>query len=82
MPSFGPGEGPIFYQLRCTGSENRLSDCPKSSSYYTGHSNDAGVRCQLNLSPGNVILQWCYSLFTSHSLTLEELNLDPHVKHT
>ena len=56
LPSFGPGEGPIFFhQLRCTGSENRLSDCPKSSSYNTYHSNDAGVRCPFNLSTGNVI---------------------------
>ena len=64
MPYFGPGEGPIFFHgLRCTGSENRLSDCSKSSSYNTYHSNDAGVRCQLNFSPGKFILQ-CHSFFT------------------
>ena len=79
MPSFGPGEGPIFFhQLRCTGSENRLSDCSKSSSYSLNHYNDAGVRCQLNFSPGKVILQ-CHSLFTNPS---GGLNLVFYVNHT
>ena len=47
--------GPILlYNVRCTGSERRLVDCP-SGSYHYGirHSNDAGVRCQINPSPGN-----------------------------
>ena len=55
MSSFGPGEGPIFFHgLSCTGSENRLSDCSQSDPYNSDHNNDAGVRCQFNLSPCNV----------------------------
>ena len=42
---FGPGTGSIVRQyVRCTGSENRLIDCPTSSSSCT-HSEDAGVTC-------------------------------------
>ena len=56
MPSFSPGEGSIFFDnLRCSGSENRLIDCPKSSYYYISRY-QAGVRCQFNPSSGNVIL--------------------------
>ena len=54
LQTFGPGVGPIIlYNLRCTGSERRLVDCPYS--YGTGHGNDAGVRCQHNPSPGNAM---------------------------
>ena len=47
--------GPILlYNLRCTGSEGSLVDCPSGSyNYGTGHSNDAGVRCQLNSESGS-----------------------------
>ena len=42
---FGAGTGSIVRQyVRCTGSENRLIDCPTSSSSCT-HSEDAGVTC-------------------------------------
>ena len=55
MPYFGPGEGPIiFHGLSCTGSENSLSDCSQFDPYNIDHNNDAGVRCQFNLSPCNV----------------------------
>ena len=57
LQTFGPGVGPILlYNLRCTGSESRLVDCPSGSySYALDHSNDAGVRCQHNPSPGNAM---------------------------
>ena len=46
---FGAGIGPIHLDdVGCTGSENHLIDCSRSSSVrcYYGHSEDAGVRCQ------------------------------------
>ena len=46
---FGAGAGTIYLDnVGCTGSENNLTDCPRSSSVYCagGHSEDAGVRCQ------------------------------------
>ena len=47
--------GPILiYDVRCTGSERRLVDCPSGSYHYgISHYSDAGVRCQINPSPGN-----------------------------
>ena len=48
---FGAGIGKIFLDdVGCTGSEHRLIDCSRASSSslcYRGHSEDAGVRCQL-----------------------------------
>ena len=42
---FGEGTGSIVRQyVSCTGNENRLIDCPTSSSSCT-HSEDAGVTC-------------------------------------
>ena len=46
---FGTGTGTIFLDnVGCTGSENNLNDCSRSSSVscFGGHSEDAGVRCQ------------------------------------
>ena len=46
---FGAGTGTIFLNnVGCTGSEMKLTDCPRSSTVYCvyGHSEDAGVRCQ------------------------------------
>ena len=46
---FGRGVGPIFLDdVGCSGSENNLINCSHSSSVscYSGHSQDAGVRCQ------------------------------------
>ena len=71
MPHFRHGEGSIYFgNLRCSGYENRLIDCQKTSfyeiyPYYT----PAGVRCQFNPSSGNV---YCHSLFTSSSLPYKE----------
>ena len=46
---FGAGSGPIHLEsVACSGIENNLTDCPRSSSVScsNGHSEDAGVRCQ------------------------------------
>ena len=46
---FGAGIGTIYLDnVGCTGSETRLIDCSRSStvSCLSGHSEDAGVRCQ------------------------------------
>ena len=46
---FGFGAGPIHLDnVDCTGRESNLTDCPHSSfvSCSSGHSEDAGVRCQ------------------------------------
>ena len=46
---FGAGTGTIYLDnVGCTGSETNLNDCPRSSSVscFSGHSEDAGVRCQ------------------------------------
>ena len=46
---FGAGTGSIFLDgLGCSGSEQRLIDCSRSStvSCFSGHNEDAGVRCQ------------------------------------
>ena len=51
---FGRGTGPLLLdRLRCTGREQYLLNCSHSgvgvTSYYCGHDDDAGVRCQGNL---------------------------------
>ena len=46
--TFGRGSGQIWLDnVRCTGSEIRLIDCPANSigSHNCVHSEDAGVRC-------------------------------------
>ena len=48
---FGQGTGPILLDdLRCTGTEARLVDCPSNgigiSNHCNGHADDAGVQCQ------------------------------------
>ena len=46
---FGAGTGTIYLdKVGCTGSENNLIDCSRSSTVRCtyGHSEDAGVRCQ------------------------------------
>ena len=48
---FGQGTGPILLDdLRCTGTETRLVDCPSNgigiSTHCNGHADDAGVQCQ------------------------------------
>ena len=47
---FGQGTGPILLDdLRCTGTETRLIDCPSdgvgNSDFCNGHADDAGVQC-------------------------------------
>ena len=46
---FGAGTGTIYLDsVGCSGSETNLIDCSRSSTVtcYSGHSEDAGVRCQ------------------------------------
>jgi len=46
---FGAGAGPIHLDnVDCSGSENHLINCSHANvnRCYTGHSEDAGVRCQ------------------------------------
>ena len=46
---FGAGTGTIFLDgLGCSGSEQQLIDCSRSSTVFcgSGHNEDAGVRCQ------------------------------------
>ena len=43
---FGRGYGTIaVYSARCQGNEQRLFDCPLSTSTYCGSRADAAVRC-------------------------------------
>ncbi len=45
---FGAGSGDIFLDgVGCTGSESSLLDCTRASSVscFSGHNEDAGVRC-------------------------------------
>lgn len=45
---FGAGSGQIWLDnVACTGSENRLADCPANTlgAHNCAHSEDAGVRC-------------------------------------
>ena len=47
---FGAGTGTIFLDnTGCSGDEARLIDCTRASSVtcFSGHSEDAGVRCQI-----------------------------------
>ena len=58
---FGAGIGRTFLdEVGCTGSERRLIDCSRASSSYLrcygGHSEDAGVRCQLEGLQQNCVL--------------------------
>ena len=52
---FGAGTGTIYLDsVGCSGSETNLIDCSRSSTVTcnSGHSEDAGVRCQgMNLDP-------------------------------
>ena len=45
---YGQGSGPInIDDTGCTGSEQRLIDCPFSPIHNCGHSEDAGVDCTI-----------------------------------
>ena len=44
--AFGLGTGPIYLDdLRCTGSEATLFECPFDPTHNCNHFEDAGVRC-------------------------------------
>ena len=45
--------------VQCQGSETRLIDCPANAlgSHNCGHSEDAGVRCQVSCTQGDIRLQ-------------------------
>ena len=54
--SFGAGTLQISYtNLRCTGYEARLLDCPHSDNSRCNHNEDAGVRCHLQTSEYELI---------------------------
>ena len=60
---FGRGTGSIWIDdARCTGSESRLIDCVHDpSTTDCGHSEDAGVRCNLVCKP-----PICYVMFVGY----------------
>ena len=61
----GRGTGPIYLtNLRCTGSEATLLDCPTVSGRTCGHNEDAGVRCSLRTG------DYLYTKWTTFTLTL------------
>lgn len=65
---FGQGTGPIFLSnLRCNGTEARLTDCSSFVGRQCNHREDAGVRCR-SQSNGN---EFCIAdvIAGSYSLT-------------
>ena len=66
---FGAGSGPIHLNnVDCSGSETNLINCSQNSlfSCNSGHSADAGVRCQ-----GRKLSIWCmYCTVTSQRISL------------
>ena len=43
---FGEGIGPIFFDnVRCTGEESSIFDCPSKTLHDCAHTEDAGVVC-------------------------------------
>ena len=50
----GPGSGPIHMtNVRCTGNELSLTDCPHSTNNNCNHGEDASVQCQTSEGPDN-----------------------------
>ena len=53
---FGRGDGPIYLSnVQCTGSEDRLSECPNSGLNVIGqctHALDSGLRCSEGTAAG------------------------------
>ena len=73
------GTGPIWLdEVRCSGSESRLADCPANpiGVHDCGHSEDAGVRCQFQSSTSISITPRAY--IDSQERGGEELNLGPN----
>ena len=64
--AFGEGTGQIWLDdVRCTGSESRLIDCPANplGSHNCGHQEDAGVRCGIPTTTCKLIIKLMVLLY-------------------
>ena len=71
-PPFGHGSGPIFWDdVRCTGPELTLEDCPHLStlkgSMDCTHEEDVGVTCQPLLSPAATTVGKSHNILFNHN---------------
>jgi len=78
---FGAGTGTIYLDsVGCTGTEANLIDCSRSSSVtcYSGHSEDAGVRCQgMHMAPE--VYESC--TLADHKVEVGNSNVPTHLNH-
>ena len=69
--AFGAGTGPIhFDNTECSGSEDSLINCSRSSFIRcnSGHSEDAGVRCQGRCTIMYLLHNYNYIIWSMHLL--------------
>lgn len=61
---YGQGTGPIvFDNVGCRYTESRLIDCPRGTGHNCAHSEDAGVICVPEYTPGPGICQLCILVY-------------------